>query len=466
MSSRVARGFAWMLVAVLLAGCGGISPVPEPTPTQSPSTLTARALTPSPSAQPTALQIDPSALNGIHLQIWDAFIGPSADAFANQVALFNTSNPWHIVAYPTDYSDYPSLAAAVTDSLSTAGRPDVVAALPEQALAWKASGAVVDLNPYVNDPEWGLKSSDIADIPSAFWAQDISEGHRLGVPAERSTDLLYYNKTWAHELGFTHPPANAQEFRQQACAANASFKTGGDPQKYGYGGWIVDTSWPAVLAWMTASGGGVAEEGGYHFQSEQNLSALQELKKLYDDHCAWISSQDTPFDAFADRLALFVSGDLEEIPLAEEAMTRFHSQDEWTVLPYPGVSTSALIAYGPSYALLASNPAQQLAGWLFARWTLSPSNQVQWIQSAWSLPLRTSVMDSLGGGRSGQPQWEAAALALPFVNGTPELASWQKVSYVLQDGSLSIFRTNRTPAQIGPVLDQMDALAEELSQQP
>jgi multiple sugar transport system substrate-binding protein/sn-glycerol 3-phosphate transport system substrate-binding protein len=455
-----------MLLAVLLSACGGISPIPEPTPTQTAPTLTARALEPSPSAQPTALQIDASSLSGIHLQIWDAFSGPSADAFANQVALFNTSNPWHIVAFPTDYSDYPSLAAAVTPSLASGGRPDIVAALPEQVLGWEASGAVVDLNPYVSDPTWGLQSSEIADIPPVFWAQDLSGGHRLGVPAERSTDLLFYNKTWAHELGFTHPPASADEFRQQACTANASFKTGDDPQKYGYGGWIVDTSWPTVLAWMTAYGGGVAAGGSYQFQSAQNLSALQALKKLYDDHCAWISSQDTPFDPFAARLALFVSGDLEEIPLAQEAMARFHNQDEWTVLPYPGVSTSALIAYGPSYALLASNPVKQLAGWLFLHWTLSPANQVQWIQSAWSLPLRNSVMNSLGGGRSGQPQWEAAALTEPFLNGTPELASWQKVSYILEDGSLAIFRTNLASAQIGSVLDQMDALAQELSKQP
>jgi len=466
MMTRVMRRSSWLLLVGLLSACGGISPVLEPTAARTAPTLTARAVQPTPSVQPTALQINPSSLSGIHLEIWDAFTGPSADAFANQVALFNTSNPWHIVAYPTNYSDYPTLSAAVSTSILSGGRPDVVAALPEQVLTWEAAGAVVDLNPYVSDPIWGLKSSEIADIPPVFWAQDSSAGRRLGVPAERSTDLLFYNKTWAHELGFTHPPATADEFRQQACAANASFKTGTDRQKYGYGGWVVDTSWPTVLAWMIAYGGGVTGNGSYHFQSKENLSALQGLKKLYDDHCAWISSQATPFDAFAERLALFVSGDLGEVPLAEESMSRLHSHDEWTVLPYPGVNTSALIAYGPSYALLASNPTKQLASWLFARWTLSPDNQVLWIQSAWSLPLRSSVMDSLGGGRSGQPQWEAAALALPFLSSTPELASWQKVSYVLEDGSLSIFRTNLPPAQISPVLDQMDALALELSKQP
>lgn len=463
MSFRLSRLASSLLLLALLSACGPVGPVQPPTARPTAPVATAGAAHSTPTPQTPALQIGPGALRGIKLQIWDAFTGSAADAFANQVALFNTDNSWGIVVYPTAYSDYPSLADAISTSFTSGGKPDLAAALPEQALEWDAAGAVVDLNPYVSDPTWGLKSSEIADIPAVFWTQDNSGGRRVGVPAQRSTDLLFYNKTWAHELGFTHPPATADEFRQQACAANAYFHAGADPQKYGYGGWIVDTTWPTVLAWMTAYGGGVAGDGSYHFQSEANLSALQDLKKLYDDHCAWISTAPTPFDAFAQRLALFVSGDLAEVPLAMESMVRLKNNDEWTVLPYPGVNTSALIAYGPSYSLLTSSPVNQLAAWLFVRWTLSPDNQVNWVKTAWSLPLRNSVMDVLGSGRSGQPQWEAAALDLPYLAGTPELASWQKVSYVLEDGSQSIFRENLPPAQIGPVLDQMDALAQELS---
>lgn len=452
-----------LLLLALLCACGGLSPVNPQTPGPTAATATTGAVLSTATAQPTLQQIDPSSLRGIKLQIWDAFTGPSAAAFANQVALFNTTNSWGILVYPTDYSNYPALFDAIATSIAASGKPDLVAALPDQVLAWDAAGVVVDLNPYVSDPDWGLKSTEIADIPAVFWAQDSVGGRRVGVPAQRSTDLLFYNKTWAHELGFSHPPATADEFRQQACAANASSRAGTDRQKYGYGGWVVDTTWPTVLAWMTAYGGGVAGNGSYHFQSSQNLAALQFLKKLYDDHCAWISTEATPFDAFAQRLALFVSGDLAEVSLAQESMARLKNNDEWTVLPYPGGNSSALITYGPSYALLASNPVNQLAAWLFLRWTLSPDSQVNWVRSAWSLPLRNAVMDSLGSGRSGQPQWEAAAQALPFLVGTPELASWQKVSYVLEDGSQSIFRTNMPSAQIGSVLDQMDALAQELS---
>ena len=172
-------------------------------------------------------------------------------------------------------------------------------------------------------------------------------------------------------LGFDNPPATADEFRQQACAANASFRKDKDPKNDGYGGWIVDTHWQTTYSWLLAFGGSVTDGNAYGFRTDPNLATLQFLKGLYDDHCAWLSTEPTPFDSFARRSALFVSGDLAELPLETESMSRLKNADEWTVIPFPGPQTSAVVAYGPSYTLLKSTPEKQLAAWLFARWLLS-----------------------------------------------------------------------------------------------
>ena len=253
---------------------------------------------------------------------------------------------------------------------SGGGTPALVAALPEQTLTWNSSHSVVDLNPYLDDLVWGLGSSAVADFPPLFWMQDRMNGEQLGVPAQRSARFLFYNQTWAHELGFDAPPQTAAEFREQACAANASFKTDANPQNDGYGGWIVDTNWQTTYSWLLAFGGGVADGTAYGFRTDPNLAALQFIKKLYDDHCAWLSTEETPFDAFAGRSALFVSGDLAEVSMAAESMSRLKNTDEWTLIPFPGTTGRVLVAYGPSYSVLKSTPEEQLAAWLFARWPL------------------------------------------------------------------------------------------------
>jgi multiple sugar transport system substrate-binding protein len=471
MRSPLQRLFPAVLLAVLtLSACGSL-PTPPPVTASLPAGTGTPAPTPtaSPSATATAtipLQIDPAALKGLHLQVWDAFSGPSSQAFVDLVAAFNTNNDWGIVVSPSGYGDYTSLFDAINAGLQAGQIPELVAALPEQILAWDASKAVVDLNPYVGDPAWGMQSGDIADIPSAFWAQDSVDGRRLGVPAQRSAHYLFYNATWAHELGFSAPPASADDFRQQACAANASFRTDSSPQNDGYGGWIVDPAWQTTFAWMAAFGGSALQDGAYSFRNDQNLAALQYLKKLYDEHCAWISTDPVPYDAFARRAALFISADLAEVPMVANAMVRAKNPDEWTLIPFPGPQDSALVAYGPSFSVLTSTPAKQLAGWLFARWLLSPENQARWVEATGLLPERSSALQALADYRSAQPQWEAAVGALGLARGTPELASWRSVRYLLEDGLGSIFRTDMAVDKIPAVLAQMDAMAEELGKTP
>ncbi len=446
-----------LLAALTLSACSLGSPTPTSTPSLPAVTATAGPTPTVPPTQTPPIGVDPAALRGVSLQVWHAFAGGAYGVFADQVARFNAVNEWGIVVTQTGYGDYTTLFDAVNTALASGGTPDLVAALPEQTLAWDVSASVVDLSPYLGDPVWGLGSGVIAGFPPVFWAQDTLNGKQLGVPAQRSARFLFYNKTWARELGFDSPPATADEFRQQACAANASFRTDANPQNDGYGGWIVDTDWQTTTSWLLAFGGGVVNGNAYGFRTDPNQAALQFLKSLFDDHCAWLSTEATPFDSFAARSALFVSGDLAEAPMAAESMSRLKNADEWTLIPYPGTSGRVLVAYGPSYSVLKSTPEKQLAAWLFARWLLSPENQAQWVKATGLFPLFHSVMD-----KSASPQWDAAVGDLSLVQGVPQLASWRKVRYVLEDGTKIIFQTNLPVDQIPSVLTEMDTMAKEI----
>jgi multiple sugar transport system substrate-binding protein len=455
-----------LLAWLMLSGCTSVSPIPTATSDRS---VVSGTTTPSPSPISTSTQaasigVNGSALHGVSIQVWDSFSGGAADVFASQLALFNSVNEWGIVVNPTSFGDYPSLFDAVNNALgSGSGSPDLVAALPEQAEAWNVSHSVVDLTPYLGDPIWGLGRDAIADFPPVFWSQDNINGVQLGIPAQRSAHFLFYNKTWAHELGFTAPPQTADEFRQQACAANASFRTDANPGNDGYGGWIVDTSWQTTYSWLLAFGGGVADGTSYGFRTDPNLAALQYIKSLFDDHCAWLSTEPTPFDSFAKRSALFVSGDLAEVPMAAESMSRLKNTDEWTLIPFPGTIGRVLVAYGPSYTVLKSTPEKQLAAWLFARWLLSSQNQAQWVESTGLFPLRDSVLPQIGPYRTASPQWEVAVNDLSLVQGVPQLASWRQVRYVLEDGATVIFQMNTPLDQIPSALTDMDSMAQELN---
>ncbi len=442
-----------LLAALILSACAPSTPSAVSTSSLPPAA--AETSTPSPIPLPT-LSVDPASLRGVSLHVWHAFGGETAQLFEEHAALFNAYNEWGIIVTPSGYGDYLTLAEAMQSAIEAGGTPHLVVALPEQALAWQSLGLTADIAPYLGDPAYGLESGAAEDIPAAFWTQ-------AGFPAQRSARYLFYNKTWAQELGFSAPPQTPDEFRQQACAANAAFRADADPQNDGYGGWIVDTHWQTTYSWVLALGGEVTDGNAYQFRTDPNLAALEFLKGLYDDACAWLTTADTPFAAFAERKALFVTGDLGDAPLTDLAMQNAASSDEWTLIPFPGVEGEALVAYGPDYIILRSSDVEQLAAWLFIRWMAAPERQARWVETTDLLPLRASVLEMIAPYRAAAPQWDEAVSYLPLAQGTPQLASWGQARYLLEDGLNFIFQADLPLEGLPPVLDEMQSMAEELS---
>ncbi|MEW6241514.1 MAG: extracellular solute-binding protein, partial [Chloroflexota bacterium] len=332
---------------------------------------------PSSTADPvSSLGVEVDALDGVTVTVWHPWFGPEASLLETQAAEFNTTNEWGITVLTAGQGNYTELFNNVTAALVGVEQPDLVIALPEHALFWREQDGVVELTPYVDDPLWGLAESE--SISPALWAQDKVDGEILGAPAQRSARFLFYNQTWARELGFDAPPAAPDEFREQACAANQSFRKNEEPSDDGFGGWYVDTQTMTALSWMLAFGDGPLQESGFRFLKPDNLEAMRFVKTLAEDGCAWQSAEADPFDEFAARRALFATGSLEDLPAQSRAFTALGSDDEWTVIPFPD---ETLVIYGSSFVLIPSTDEEQLAAWIFVRWMLSDANQARWVKS-------------------------------------------------------------------------------------
>ena len=344
--------------------------------------------------------------------------------------------------------------------------PHVVVALPEHALGW--DDKVVDLNTYLHDPEYGMSALEISDFANAIWLQDEVDGKRYGMPAQRTARFIFYNQSWARELGFDAPPKTSAEFEQQACAAHTALGKDTDTNNDALGGWLIDTDAMTALAWMQAFDGGAQEADGYRFLAPGNVAAFKYLKLLQQKGCAWVASPDLPvYDRFAARQALFSTGSLADVIEQARVFLTSGSKDEWTVLAFPGDEQQALAVYGSSFAMFESDAVTQLAAWLFMRWMLAPENQARWVQSTGLFPLRASTMDLLADYGAAHPQWAEAVKLLPNGKIIPQLASWRLVRVMLGDGFSNMFDTIRHPdltdGQVPVILKQMEDTASELN---
>jgi ABC-type glycerol-3-phosphate transport system substrate-binding protein len=433
-------------------------------PTSSPKP--ARTKTPAPTNTPAAvsrLGVEEDALDGLVVEVWYPWYGAPASLFESQIQEFNEVNPWGIQVQGNGQDNYTELYARMGAALHGADRPDVIIGLPEYAVEWHQEGEALDLHPYVSDPVYGLSGAQIADFPSVFWEQDQLGNVQLAMPAQRTARFLLYNQTWAEELGFEQPPANANEFQEQACNANLSMRQDEDPGNDGRGGWLIDTHPITVLSWLLAFGGGAQESESFRFLRPDNIEATRFLKGLEEDGCAWKSQDEDPLVNFTDRLALFAVASLEDLPELARDFAQAGSRDHWTVLPFPGDESSAFVVYGASYILFTSDDADQLAAWLFVRWLLEPENQAEWVRAYGLFPLQTTTMSLLSEYSAGHPAWEEAVQLLPQGRITPQLAEWRRVRVALGDGFAFMFRVDTPVGQVPAVLAQLDSIVTDLS---
>jgi ABC-type glycerol-3-phosphate transport system substrate-binding protein len=457
-------------MSMLSSACGKGQPAPSsPAPGVTASsrgpalTATSRPLkktTPATKqpASPT-LAVNSAGLYGTHIHFWYVLPGGVPDsAQANPLREliddFNRSNTWGIMVEGAPYESYEALMQQV-DSPQGEDMPDLLVGYPYQLRSLDDSlHLLADLSPYVQDPRWGLSSQEQEDFNPLFWQQDVVSGKRLGLPFFRSAQVLYYNLSQAKELGFEAAPDTPAEFSAQACAAAQANRKAADPAMRGTGGWAVNTDVPTMEAWLYAFGSSITapDEESYALSTTQTTRAFTYLKDLLDKTCAWSAPDVYTAKEFATRQALFISSSLAGLDDQANAFAAAKNDDAWTVIPFPSAVGKAVItAYGPSFAVVKSDPEKQLAGWLFSRWMVSQQNQARWIEKTASLPLGAGVLPLLAGYRSNHPQWVAAVDLLPDVRVEPELASWGEVRWSLSDAGGRLF-SPLFPADLIPQL--------------
>ncbi len=451
------------------------SPAPGSTQAHSNNTPTSLpAIPPTPNERtPSTLGVTTTELRGLQVDLWHPWTGATGAALQAILDEFNRTNQWGISVQISAYESFGRLDEAAESALITDSLPDVLVDYGYQARHWDGSGVLTDLAPYVNDPVWGLTSDEQADFYAGFWVEDLvttgntHQTRRLGISFYRSAYVLFYNQSWARELGYPNPPTTQEDFRVRACAAAESVAKLGDKSNLGKGGWLITPQPGTLIGWIYAFGGEITnlDSTGYLFNTIETKRAFEYLKGLQESGCAWSDTGIQAQNEFANRQALFLVGSLFDIPAQREAFTQAGSTDEWMVIPFPSSNHRVVDTYGPSLLVTQSTPAQQLAAWLVVEWLVYPPNQAEWVKWLETYPTRQSTLSYLSEAASSSPQWSQALKLLPDARSEPSLASWSVVRWMLEDATAQLFDLKFSADQIPSLLENLDSVAEEIFSQ-
>jgi multiple sugar transport system substrate-binding protein/sn-glycerol 3-phosphate transport system substrate-binding protein len=435
---------------------GGVQAAPRP-PASAP------AATPATFSTWLPLTLSPKwAYHGEQIPFWHPYYRQKGDIMEKMVGEFDTSNLWEVAVDAQFQGGYSSIYQKMLKGIPTGEMPGLVVAYQNQAATYQTLDALVDIDAYVQDPEWGLSQHELDDYFPAILQADVNEqfgGMRLGFPTGRSVEVMYYNLDWLKELGYDGPPTTWEQFREMACkAVQQPFSdgpAGETPIGYEFN---VDAS---RFASMVFSRGGDlinADMSAYTLNTSQSRDAMIFMWQLYQDSCASLVSE--PYGDQSDFVigkALFTTGSSSGLPYYKSGVNGA-AGFQWSVAALPHTTTDPVVdIYGASVSIPKTTPEEQLGAWLFLKWFTQPEQQAAWARTTNYFPVRRSAANALQDYFAANPAYAKAFNLLPYGKSEPPVACYDAVRMKISAAYVAILNG----ADIPTTLAQLEREANE-----
>ena len=416
-----------VVVAVLLAACGGATPTaaptqapaatsapaeatattaPEATATTAPEATMAPEATATTAAAEvsnppkTAAEVDSLELTGKNIEVtfWHRYSGSQVTRVLEIANDFNQKNPYGItVKLEQAGSSYNDVYNKINAVIQGGGDlPAFTVAYQNQAALYRSEGYLIDLSPFIQSTKYGLSADDQKDFFPYFLESDKNPqfpNEVLGWPTQRSMEVLYSNLDWLKQLGVTEPPKTLKEFEDLAC--KASDKT---QEKYG---WIWKNDASDFAALVFAAGGQLLkpDASGYDFNSQAAVDVLTMLQRMFKNGCAVQLPKSEAFgeqNRFAAGKLLFVSASSSGLPFYASSVAKATPPFKWTISLHPQANPDQpkVDLYGASWSVMKTTPEQELAAWLFLKWFTQADNTAAWATTSNYMAVRQSAVDT------------------------------------------------------------------------
>ncbi|MBO4422478.1 MAG: extracellular solute-binding protein [Clostridia bacterium] len=129
------------------------------------------------------------------------------DVLVKYIAEFNKIYP-NITIDEQSIGGYDDVRDQVMTELQAGKQPAITYCYPDHVATYLRSKKVIDINEYINDPEVGLTEAQISDFIAGYYAEGKQfgdESKMYTLPFSKSTEVMYYNKTFFDQNGLQIP---------------------------------------------------------------------------------------------------------------------------------------------------------------------------------------------------------------------------------------------------------------------
>lgn len=312
----------------------------------------------------------------VEITFWHAMNGEQEKALQKLTKEFTDKNT-NIKITLQNQSSYPDLQQKITATLaSPKDLPTITQAYPDWMINAVQDNLLVDLETYIKNDK--LKFDNYDDILPSFRESSKIDGKTYGIPFNKSTEVIWYNKTLFDELNIK-PPTSYEELTK--VAKEIKDKKG-----------IVGAGFDSLNTYYTTflKKEGVVFDPKFNPTSEASVKAvnyyLDGIKGGYFRIAGTDKYLSGPFAN--ETVAMYIGSNAGESFVKQGVGDKF----EIGVAPYP--SKPSLQQGTDVYMFSSATSEQRTAAYEYLKFMTTKESQITWAKETGYIPVRKSAIDS------------------------------------------------------------------------
>lgn len=315
------------------------------------------------------------------------------------------------------YSDYSIIYRDVITNIPTQTTPNVCITYPDHIATYKSGkNIVVPLDELLYDEKFGFGGSEIAfDAPTAeeiipeFLREGVLDGEQYAVPFMRSTEALYFNKTYVEALGYEIPEVITWDFVWEVSNAalekndDGTYKINGQNKLIPF---VYKSTDNMMIQMLRQYGGEYSNDNGdiliFNDTTREILHTVAENSKT--GAFSTFAQSSYPADLLNRGQCIFaIDSTAGSVWMGREGPLSTVSPDDAldfelgiTMIPQPSESSKPImISQGPSICMFnKEDPGEVIASWIFIQYLLSNDVQIAYSQTEGYVPVTRKAQTS------------------------------------------------------------------------
>ena len=324
------------------------------------------------------------------------------------IAEFNTLYPNIHVQY-TSVGGYDDVRNQIATEITVGGQPNIAYCYPDHVAMYNLARAVQTLDGYIDSTAvvtradgtteiMGLTDEQKADFIEGYYneGREFGDGLMYTMPLSKSTEVLYYNKTF-FEANNIAVPTTWDEL-EAVCAQIKAIDPASLPL-----GYDSEANWFITMCEQLQSPYTIAEDPYFLFDNETNRDFVRRFHGWYQ--AGYLTTQSL-YGAYTSGLFTSTGDTKSYMSIGSSAGATYQRPAKGADGAYPfevGIATipqanpdnRKVISQGPSLCIFKkSNPQEVAASWLFVKYlTTTVEFQAEFSMASGYVPVLKSVAE-------------------------------------------------------------------------